>query len=236
LEGDAVNVTDNPLSDTSINTYIPQLQARGVEVTYGDVVAFPDQHLKSMIRAKIGKPDGDIYQSDLEGLTELHADSRGITDLTGLEHCISLTGLYLYDNQISDISSLEGLESLTALWIYSNQISDVSPLEGLTSLRELWLEDNNISDIIPLHNLSSLMWLWLDKNQISDISPLATLTSLTTLILSSNQITDIQPLVANLGLSEGDSIGLTDNPLSATSINTYIPQLEARGVEVIFGD
>jgi len=29
---------------------------------------------------------------------------------------------------------------------------------------------------------------------------------------------------------------LTLNPLSATSIDTYIPELEARGVEVIFGD
>jgi len=33
-EGDEVNLTDNPLSDDSINIYIPELQARGVAVNY----------------------------------------------------------------------------------------------------------------------------------------------------------------------------------------------------------
>jgi len=33
-------------------------------------------------------------------------------------------------------------------------------------------------------------------------------------------------------LSEGDEIILRENPLSWDSINTYIPQLEARGVTV----
>jgi len=38
--------------------------------------------------------------------------------------------------------------------------------------------------------------------------------------------------VSNPGLSEGDEVDLSSNPLSDTSINTYIPQLEARGVNV----
>jgi hypothetical protein len=38
--------------------------------------------------------------------------------------------------------------------------------------------------------------------------------------------------VDNEGLSQGDEVYLHDNPLSSDSINTYIPQLEARGVEV----
>jgi len=32
--GDRVYLFDNPLSDDSINIYIPQLEARGVTVTY----------------------------------------------------------------------------------------------------------------------------------------------------------------------------------------------------------
>jgi len=47
-----------------------------------------------------------------------------------------------------------------------------------------------------------------------------------------NSISDISPLVENSGLSEGDTVDLGDNPLSATSINVYIPQLEERGVDV----
>jgi hypothetical protein len=38
--------------------------------------------------------------------------------------------------------------------------------------------------------------------------------------------------VANSELSEGDSVDLRDNPLSTTSVNVYIPELEERGVNV----
>jgi Leucine-rich repeat (LRR) protein len=51
--------------------------------------------------------------------------------------------------------------------------------------------------------------------------------------LSYNNISDISPLVENSGLSLGDTVDLSNNPLSATSVNVYIPQLEARGVTVI---
>jgi len=37
-----------------------------------------------------------------------------------------------------------------------------------------------------------------------------------------------------MGLSVGGKVYLSGNPLSDTSINTYIPQLEARGIEVIY--
>jgi hypothetical protein len=47
-----------------------------------------------------------------------------------------------------------------------------------------------------------------------------------------NQIGDISPLVDNEGLSTGDEVYLSENPLSPDSINIYIPQLEARGVTV----
>jgi len=33
-EGDWVSLTDNPLSDDSINIYVPELEARGVTVGY----------------------------------------------------------------------------------------------------------------------------------------------------------------------------------------------------------
>jgi len=40
--------------------------------------------------------------------------------------------------------------------------------------------------------------------------------------------------VANAGLAEEDWINLEYNPLSADSFNIYIPQLQARGVEVFY--
>jgi len=78
-----------------------------------------------------------------------------------------------------------------------------------------------------------LTYLDLSWNQISDISPLANLTSLTVVGLEYNQISDISPLVENAGLGAGDYVHLKWNPLSSTSINIYIPQLEARDVTVV---
>jgi Leucine-rich repeat (LRR) protein len=69
-------------------------------------------------------------------------------------------------------------------------------------------------------------------NQISDISALAGLSNLEWLFLADNNISDISSLVQNSGLSDGDTVDLSGNPLSTTSINVYIPQLEARGVIV----
>jgi hypothetical protein len=42
------------------------------------------------------------------------------------------------------------------------------------------------------------------------------------------------PLVENAGLGTGDTVDLELNPLSSDSITIYIPQLEARGVTVLY--
>jgi Leucine-rich repeat (LRR) protein len=187
-------------------------------------------------------------------LTKLHLEDNRISDLAPLQNVTNLRTLILPFNQISDISALENLTSLTGLWLDWNQISDISPLQNLASLTELNLLANQISDISPLQNLTSLTELYLLVNQISDISPLQNLTSLTGLYLGDNQISDItsltnlinlehlfldvnlisniEPLVNNSRLSDGDSVSLQENPLSNESMNIYIPQLEARGVNV----
>jgi Leucine-rich repeat (LRR) protein len=197
-----------------------------------EAVTFTDLNLEAAVREAIAIPEGSIYSSDLDSLISLEANEKNIADLTGLECCTSLTVLDLGDNQISDISPLGNLTSLMGLYLEYNQIGDISPLANLTNLENLHLWDNQISDISPLANLTNLEYLYLWNNQISDISPLADLTSLMALDLDYNQISDISPLVDNEGLSEGDEVNLTGNPLSQQSINEYIPQLEAREVIV----
>jgi len=172
--------------------------------------------------------------ANLTNLTYLHLDGNQISDISPLANLTNLTQLSLWDNQISDISPLSNFTNLTVLYLRSNQISDISPLANLTNLIHLDLSVNQISDISPLSNFTNLTLLYLRSNQISDISPLVNLTNLTWLNLSDSQISDIEPLVNNPGLSQGDRVYLTNNPLSDTSINTYIPQLEARGVLVVY--
>lgn len=175
-------------------------------------VYFVDPNLERAIREATGVTEGPIYPSDLEGLTSLSAVNQNVIDLTGLEHC----------------TNLESLE------LQQNQIHDVSPLAGLTGLTTLRLSENQISDIEPLANLIGLEHLHLSGNGISDISPLADLPNLAVLMLLDNQIRDISALVDNPALGEGDSVGLTDNPLSKASLTTYLPDLRGRGVDVIW--
>ncbi len=174
-------------------------------------VIFPDANLEAAVRAAINKPTGPIFQSDLEGLTNLTASNVGIIDLTGLEYATDLTVLQLDNNNITDLSPLSGLTGLTHLYIWNNfDLSDLSPLAGMVQLEELWSNGNQVQDVGPLQNL----------------------TALTAIGLRNNQVQDIGALVANSGLGTGDYIDLRDNPLGFEAACLDIPELESRGVAV----
>ena len=75
-----------------------------------------------------------------------------------------------------------------------------------------------------------------EVNEISDVSVLSSLTKLTYLDLHRNKISDVAPLAANTGLGSGDQIDVTGNPLNSASINTHIPALQDKGVDVFFDE
>ena len=83
-------------------------------------VTFPGPNLETAIREALNKPEGAIYTSDLESLTELDVTTKSISDLTGLEYCTNLIALDLWKNQISDISPLAGLTNLQDLGLSYN--------------------------------------------------------------------------------------------------------------------
>ena len=178
--------------------------------------------------------------SGLTNLNTLYLHSNNISDISALSALTNLNTLRLQDNNISDISALSTLTNLTSLDLSRNNISDISALSTLINLyTSLLLSSNNISDISALSALTNLNTLWLQDNNISDISALSTLTSLTRLWLWNNSISDVSPIVGlNLTGTEWDSTGLyiTGNPLSYASINTHIPAMQAKGVEVKFDD
>src|SRR4030042_5381054 len=219
------------------------------------IVTFPDRGLEAVIRNTIGKPTGPIYMSDLAALTSLRTIRTQIYDLTGLEHCTSLLGLYLNGNKISDISPLAGLTKLEVLdlsfnrmisdisplagltnirylTLSNNKISDISPLAGLFNLKEVKLSRNSINDISPLAGLDSLENLDLSDNKISNISPLAGLTNLKEVKLSRNSISDISPMLSPKWLSRRYHVDLSVNPLSTASRRFGILLLQQTGVSV----
>ena len=203
--GNWIDVQGNPLSDASINTHIPALQARGV-ISDGDgeetPVAIPDAKLHAAIANELGKAsNAPTTASEMATLSHLFALDSDILELTGLEYAINLTTLQLYNNRVSDLTPLAGLTNLIRLHLRLNSMSDLTPFAGLTNLTTLYLYNNNVSDLTPLAGLTNLTTLELSFNAVSDLTPLAGLTNLTTLELGRNSIADLTPLAGLTNLT-----------------------------------
>ena len=205
-----------------------------IDAPGSEVVVIPDANLAAAIRNKLEyPPEKQITSFDMARLSYLNAYSRGITDLTGLEHAVAIEYLNINDNQIqdltpilalpelrkmhisqnpiTDLTQVSELTQLTRLFAGGNQLRDITPLAKLTQLTELDLRSNQISDLTPLSNLTQMDTLFLGYNQISDIRPLANLTQLTWLQLNKNQIRDITPLKNMVHLT---SLNLQYNQIS----------------------
>jgi hypothetical protein len=246
LACDGDDASDGSTTGESTDEYEP--------VDCSGALAFADPDLEEAVRVTIGVPTGGIRVGDVDSLRTLHAFAAGVSDLSGIECLHALTGLVLTGNEISDLRPLAGLSSLTLLFLESNRVSDLSPLAGLTALTDVWLADNNtsdlsplselteltvlsapfnsVSDLDPLSELTALTMLDLATNSVSDLSPLSELTELRTLVLDGNRITDLSPLVANTGLSSGDDVVLTDNPIDCVDQAENVAALRDRGVDL----
>src|SRR6056297_3257746 len=171
---------------------------KAVFVSEGNtVISFADPNLEDVIRNKIDKPTGEIYESDVDEIIRLNLYGSSIIiiyNLSGIENLINLEYLDLWCNKVSDISPLSNLTNLTTLSFEYNQVSDISPLSNLTNLIDLGFGNNQVSDISPLSNLTNLTTLSFGNNQVSDISPLSNLTNLIDLGFGNNQVSDISPL------------------------------------------
>ena len=83
-------------------------------------VTFLDPNLESVIQEVIDKPGSPILTSDLEGLTTPTLSKRGVSYLSGLEHCGNLIKLGLGENQISDVFPPASMPNLTRLGLDGN--------------------------------------------------------------------------------------------------------------------
>ena len=190
---------------------------------------------------------------ELPSLRHLYLSSTSISDVSTLAELTQLIGLTLGNNPISDVSPLAGLTQLrrldlsntritdvsaltelvhlTELDLRSTPLTDVSSLAALTQLKALYLFNTSISDVSALSGLTELTALGISGTTISDISPISALTQLTYLALIYNSITDVSHLVR---LDSLETLYIQGNPLNYASINTHIPAMQARGIEVTF--
>ena len=183
-----------------------------LNVAAANIVQMPDANLTAVVRETLDLGSNEaITQQALQGLTNLNAQWKQITDLTGLEHATNLTWLYLWDNQINDLTPIKNLKTLHTLEVCNNPLSDITPIAGLTNLVDLSIGCGGyISDIRPLENLKNLTDLFIGAGVVSDITPLENLENLESLIICPNLISDITPLE---NLENLQYLGVYDNPL-----------------------
>ena len=64
-----------------------------------------------------------VNRGDMANLTSLNAADMGISNLTGLEYAVNLTGADLRNNQITSTAQLTGLTQLTSVQLGGNPIA-----------------------------------------------------------------------------------------------------------------
>ncbi|MCG9131972.1 leucine-rich repeat domain-containing protein [Candidatus Poribacteria bacterium] len=164
-------------------------------ITSAQTVNIPDVNLRAAIASALGKAsNARITLREVEMLTHLTANNRGISDLTGLEAATGLEIVNLYHNQISDLSPLAGLIKLHTIQVGANLISDLSPVAGLISLARLNISENLVSDLSPVAGLTNLLSINFGNNSVFDLSPLAGLKKLEAIVVDRNPPTDLSPL------------------------------------------
>ncbi len=163
-------------------------------------VTFNDEALLGAVKTQwetatgltLSDPPQDMELADAR-FTTLDAHDLGISDLTGLQACTSLTDLNVGMNQISDITPLSGLIGLVKLDVGlgidllenetddfdyllagTNLIADIAPLAGLINLEYLSLIGNTgITSIAAISTMDNLTTLWLGSNPLASFSPLS---------------------------------------------------------------
>jgi internalin A len=194
---------------------------------------FADKALEAVVRQYVfEKRDTDkpLVEADVQNISTIKGNGKGIKNLAGLEKCVSLAALDLKNNEIEDVSPIKDLKNLQTLTLAKNKISDLKPLSGLTGLQYLDLADNQISDISPLassgsNSFEKCFYLELSRNKVSDISALAGFKGAVAIYLRDNPVTDLKPLAELKKLQRLDvrGCGLSDlSPLKNLTEWTYL--------------
>lgn len=209
------------------------------------IIPIPDDSLRAAI-VRVVSPTSDgpitITRLDMESLTALDANHKGITNLTGLEYATDLKSLNLNRNNVADLAPLANLTKLEYLNLENNLIPQTgySHLANLTKLTSLRIGGHRNADIgnpgieTLVARMPDLEGLKLNHMGLTDIAFLEKLTKLSYVNIRSNQITNFKPLVCLKNLVRmhvGNNPGVGN---SAEGYDPFIQYLIDKGVTTYF--
>ena len=173
-----------------------------------DATNFPDANFRNYLLEQSYGEDGVLTEKEIQKITNLDVENKGISTLTGIEYFTALKYLSCSDNQLSalDVSKNPALvylrctnnqitslnvsknTALTSLYCSANQLTllDVSRNTALTSLN---CGSNQLTSL-DVRNCSALTSLYCYKNKITALD-LTACSALTSLYCYENQITSL---------------------------------------------
>ena len=131
-------------------------------------------------------PKGYMTQSEVQNLTTLNVDSKGITNMKGVERLTYLQSLSCSQNSISSLD-LSSNTRLTNLSCYGNNMSSLN-VNNCTQLTRLDCAPNKLISL-NLSNLTKLQKLYCYDNKLSSITFASSTPDLETVQCHSNSFT-----------------------------------------------
>lgn len=112
---------------------------------------FTDEKFLDVVRDKIGKPDGDIYPSDVDEITDITINNNGLTSLDGVEFLTSLKTIDCTDNRIETLDLYNNKE-LKTVKCANNELVGSLDLSDHAQLEKLEVADNYLTDVDVSHS------------------------------------------------------------------------------------
>lgn len=138
------------------------------------LIDVPDEALRQALLELLGSEGSAPTCLEMQALTSLQVNGRGITDLEGLQYAVNLLSLAVYENQITDLSPVADLTDLLALYAHDNPVASLDPVAGLTKLQRIELSNNAVTSLAPLAGLDELIRVGAAHMPlVTDLSPLS---------------------------------------------------------------
>ena len=162
-----------------------------------------------------------MYKNDVNKVTTLELNGKGLTDLSGLKVFTNLAKLSATNNKIADLSKISELTNLQQLYLSNNSLKNLNGIEKLTKLYAFNASNNQISDISKVSQLTKLITITLNNNKISDLSALANISTLNEVNADNNNV-KLMPSFENLTKMSMKNNKIT---LSASNGEIELPEL-----------
>ncbi len=151
-----------------------------------DATNFPNATFRSLISTQIDTDkDGWLSRFEIARVASILITRAGITDLTGIEHFISLKTLMVNDNKLTALDTTN-LVSLETLYIGGNQITHLD-LSHLTMLQLLSASSGKLRTL-DISGCTALKYLYASQNNLYGVKLPAKADALETVFLWGNKL------------------------------------------------